>query len=111
MSEHIATEIWIGGRIPQSLVLRLCEAIRREGVSLEWGDAFFQPCTAGDLLAVRKADDREVPLLWLCDDQARWGQFEAMEEFLRSEGIAFNRRSDAKSEYDGELVMFRQGVG
>ena len=50
MSEPISTEISIGGKIRAELVPGLCNAIVEEGGSLEWGDAWFMPETAEDLL-------------------------------------------------------------
>ena len=41
------------------------------------------------------------------DDQARYGQFEELEKFLRQHDIHFDRKSDTKYEYDGETVIFR----
>jgi hypothetical protein len=111
MSEHIAAEIWIGGKVPLALVPNLCEAIRREGVALDWGDAVFQPRSAEDLLDARKDYDQGITLLWLCDDRASWGQFEALESFLQRNGISFRRRSEGTSEYAPEVVEHRNGVG
>ncbi len=110
MSDYMAAEIWIGGRIPAALVPNLCLAISRECAGIEWGDCKFSPTTADALRpAIREHDG--VPALWLCDDQARWGQFEELEAFLVTHGIQFRRRSDGKFDSDPEIVEFRAGTG
>ena len=111
MSEHMAAEIRIGGNVPASLVPDLCTVIASQGVSLEWGDGRFHPSTPEDLIGA--CDDRGdgVRLLWLCDDQARWGEFERLEQFLREHGIAYTRQSAGQYEYDPETVDFRPGHG
>ena len=47
----------------------------------------------------------------LTDDQARWGRFEELEEFLEEHRIPYRRRSEAKYEYDAELVEYRPEMG
>jgi hypothetical protein len=107
MSDRMAAEIWIGGKVPTSLVPALCAAIGDEGVSLEWGDAPFRPTTAEDLGQALKENDRGVRLLWLCDDQAGGGVFEELEAFLQEHGIAYTRQSTGRYEFDPETVEFR----
>jgi hypothetical protein len=51
MSEPIPAEISIGGRIHRELAGELLTAIRDQRVSLEWGDARFEPQTAEELLS------------------------------------------------------------
>ena len=95
MSEPIPTEISIGGKIRQELVPGLCKAIADEQVSLEWGDAYFRPETAEELLAACQDHDG-VRVLWLCDDQANYGRFDVLEGFLEREKIPFRHKSDAQ---------------
>jgi hypothetical protein len=108
MSEPIPAEIRIGGRIPAKLVPTLCVAIAQEAIALEWGDAPFQPNTAADLLANRSDQDGSK-ILRLCDAQAHYGRFDQLERFLQQHGIAFDRFSDGKNEFDPEWVAFRPG--
>ena len=110
MSDYIAAKIRIGGRISATLVPELCTVITQQHVSLEWGDARFRPRSAEDLLEARREEDG-VRLLWLYDDQARWGRFDALEQFLQTHGIPFSRRSDGKYEYDPEIVEYRPEHG
>jgi hypothetical protein len=108
MSEPIPAEITIGGKVPAFLVPRLCHAISQQCVSLEWGDAWFRPESADDLLSARIDCDGEQVLV-LRGDQANYGQLETLEGFLREHSISFDRRSDAKYEYSAELIAFRPG--
>jgi hypothetical protein len=109
MSDRMAAVIWIGGKVPMSLVPALCAAIGDQGVSLEWGDALFRPSAAKDLGQALREDDRRVRLLWLCDDQAGAGVFEELEAFLREREIADTRQSMGRYEFDPETVDFRPG--
>jgi hypothetical protein len=109
MSDRIAAEIWIGGKVPTYLVPDLCTAIGNEGVSLEWGDAPFCPSTAEDLTAALRENNHGVRLLWLCDHEAGGGVFEELEAFLQEHDIAFTRQSTGRYEFDPETVDFRPG--
>jgi hypothetical protein len=64
--------------------------------------------TAEELLAELKRHNTET--LDVGDDEARYGEFDELEPFLIRHGIAFDRRTDAKYEYDGVLVQFRPGM-
>ena len=91
MAERMAAEITIGGTIPASLVPQLCRTIIEEGVSHAWGDAPFHPQSAADLLEILSDG-----LLWLCDDQANWGQLDALERLLQEHNVPFDRKSGGK---------------
>jgi hypothetical protein len=106
MADRMGGQIWIGGKVPRALVPELCCLINNEGVSLEWGGGNFSPGSEDDLLEACNEDG----VLWFCDDQARWGEFEELEPFLREHKLAFTRRTEPKYEYDGELVDFRPSV-
>ena len=108
MSDRIAAEIYIGGMLSSRLVAGLCTTVSAQGVSLDWGDAAFSPESAGELLAQRRKYHGEL-VLALCDDQARSGCFEPLEEFLIARRIPFDRYHEAKYEFDAELVCYRPG--
>lgn len=108
MSEHMPASIKIGGQIDPAIVPRLCEIIDQEQVSLEFGEDCFAPGTAEDLLAARMEDNGAI-VLQLCDDQARWGWFETLEQFLQHSGISFDRQTDANFEFGACLAQFRPG--
>lgn len=109
MSEPIPAEISIGGEIRVELVPELCKAIAAEYVSLEWGDAHFEPKTAEDLLSACQVKEG-VRLLWLCADQANYGELRQLEAFLVGAGIPFRRRSNATYQFDAEVAEFRMGT-
>ena len=110
MSESIPACISIGGKVRANLAPQLCKAIAVEGVALEWGDGHFRPKSPHELLEARREIDG-TPVLWLCDDQANWGRFAALEAFLVKHGIAFNCQSDGKGEFSPDLIVFRPGFG
>ena len=111
MADHLAAEIWIGGKVPQSQVASLCKAIRDEFVSLDWGSGAFSPQTGIDLREAVKDGPQGDSLLWLTDDQARWGEFEQLEGFLRESSIPYDRKSSGKYDYDAEISSYRPGIG
>jgi hypothetical protein len=110
MPDCIAAEIRIGGTIRRDLVPGFCKAICDECLSLEWGDAAFDPNSPGELLEACQDCDGARHLR-LCDDQASYGQFSILEKFLVEAGICYRRHSDAKYEYDAKIVEFRPGLG
>jgi len=111
MSEQMGAEIWIGGKVTASLVPGLCSAIAQQHVSLEWGDSPFCPTTPEELLEACRENEQDVRLLWLCDDQARGGEFEELEQFLREQRISFTRRGDGKYEHEPLIAEYRPQEG
>lgn len=108
MSERMAAEIWIGGKVPAHLVAELCGEIDAAGVSLDWGGARFTPTTQEELLQAR-VDHDGAAVLYLCDEQASWGRFDSLEGFLQEHDIPFTRRDDGGAAYNGEIVEYRRG--
>ena len=103
MSDRFPGEITIGGSIPRRLLDKLAEKIASEGVSIDWQYAL-------DKAAVRKAIDAAAEhseTVRFTDDEASYGQFEDLENWLTSHGIDFDRHSDARYEYDGENAYGR----
>ena len=102
MADYMAAEIWIGGKMPASLASELCKAIADDYVSLAWGDAPFRPTSPEDLLDAREpaSDDDNVRLLWFCNDESRYGEFNDLEELLQEHGIAYSRRREGKYEHE-----------
>jgi hypothetical protein len=107
MSERMSAWIAIGGNVPRVLVPELCQAIIQEQLSQDWDGDAFEPEDEEDLT---NALDHEGHL-FLCDHEARWGEFDALERFLRQHGIPYDRHSSAKYEYDAQLAQFRPGLG
>ena len=111
MSDRMAGEIRVGGKISLAVVPQLCDAITREGVSTEWGGGHFRPATTEELLAAVQPHSDQVPLLCLYDDDAAWGEFASLERFLEEHQIAFTRFSEGKYEYEPEMVAYRPSSG
>lgn len=107
MSDYIPASISIGGNVLRKLVPGLLGAIDADGLKHNWGEPLLA-WTAERLL--EQAADNDG-LLWLCDEEARGGSFDELEEWLEENDIPFDRRSDAKFEYDGGIQYFRPGLG
>jgi len=105
MSARFSTWIRIGGRIERSKIEPLLKAIREASVSLEWGDACFEPKDADELLEAKESE-----WLRLCDDQASWGEFPELEAACRKLGLGYVRHTEAALDCDAERVDFRHGM-
>ncbi len=105
MSERMSAYIQIGGRIRRSRAKQLITKITASSVSLDWGDALYEPKSVEDLPANLK-DDR----IWLCDDQASWGEFPELEHACRQLGLSYTRCCDGGSAYDAEREEWRPGM-
>ena len=105
MSEHYATWIRVGGSIEGSKLKPLIKAIQESYVSTEWGDAPFQPRTPDDLTAAC-----EGPWLWLCCDQARSGEFPAIEKACRKLGLPYTRFTEGGIGCDADVLDWRPGM-
>ena len=111
MSETLAAEIQIGGKVRRSVAEELCGVITTERVSLEWGDVSFEPKTVEDLLAARFDNGDGLLTLRLYDDHASWGEFDILEGFLRGHRVPFVRYTEGKYDYDPEVVAFHPSCG
>ncbi len=110
MADYLAAQITIGGCISRGLVPGLCRTIREEGLALEWGEASFVPESTEELLAARQLIDGDF-VLRLCDDQARYGEFDTLEAFLIKRRIPFDRHSEAHYDYAPALLVYRPERG
>jgi len=77
--------------------------IASEGVSIDWQYVLDR---AGVRAAIETAASKGETVRFT-DDEARYGQFEELENWLTSHGIDFDRHSDARYEYDGENAYGR----
>jgi len=103
MSDRFPAEITIGGNIPRRLLDELAGMIASEGVSLDWQYAL-------DTAAVRAAIETAAAkgeTVRFTDDEACYGQFDDLENWLTAHGIDFDRHGDARYEYDGENAYGR----
>ena len=88
MSEHLSAEIWIGGNIPETLS-PISAPPSPTRASPSNGARLLRAEDRQDLNTSLRENDQHERLLWLCDDQASWGQFENLERFLREHRIPF----------------------
>jgi hypothetical protein len=105
MSARYSAWIRIGGRLERSHTERLLKAIRADYARLDWGEPPFEPTTTDELLAAR-SDDR----LRLCDEEARYGEFNAIESACRELGLSYRRHTEAWCGEDAILVDWRPGM-
>jgi hypothetical protein len=105
MPESIAAEISIGGEVPRLLIPALASAISDQGVSDEWGGS----CLSEDQVIEIINDVNANNVATFYDDQARYGQFDELEEFCMKNKVDFDRHSDAKYEYSAEISKCRKG--
>jgi hypothetical protein len=105
MSARYSAWIRIGGSLERSRAERLIKAIRADYARLDWGEPPFEPTTADELLAAR-ADDR----LRLCDEEARYGEFDAIESACRELGLCYRRHTEAWVGEDAILIDWRPGM-
>jgi len=99
MSDRMAAEIWIGGKLPRSLL----ESFPIDDLSLDWDNSRLASSAEADILAAR--DDGG--LLHLADIEAAWGEFQELEAWLREHNMPFRRQSEGKYEHSPEIVEFR----
>lgn len=104
MADYFPGAIHIGGPIRSFIVKRLIAAIVDEGVSLD--DYGGPAATEEDL---RRAFEQRGDVVRLYDDEARYGQFDELEEFLVRHRIHFDRHSDSRYEFDAENAYYRGG--
>lgn len=100
MSDRIAAEITIGGRLRRKDLRDFLGEIA--GLGLDHGDT-NAPVTEEALCECLKA----TGTLRLCDDQARYGEFEDLEGWLREHKIPYCRESEAKYEWSACVSHYR----
>ena len=105
MSERYCAWIRIGGQIKHSSLEPFLKAICQSYVRLNWGEPHFEPKTIDELREAEQDD-----WLWLCDEDARHGEFSELEEVCRKLGLAYKRSCEAWCGYDAELVDWRPGM-
>lgn len=105
MSERYSTWIKIGGRIKHSRIPPLLDAICTAAVRLDWGEAYFEPQDAAELMKVRRDG-----VLHLCDEEARYGEFPELEKTCRRLRLSYRRHSEGTCGYDAGLTDWRPGT-
>ncbi len=99
MSDRMAAEIWIGGKLPRSLL----DEFPISDLRLDWDE---HPVDATSEQGILSARD-ESGLLHFADCEAAYGEFAELEGWLREHNIPFQRQSCGKYEYDPCFVEFR----
>jgi hypothetical protein len=99
MVDRMAAEIWIGGKLPRSLL----DEFPISDLRLDWDATPFDASSEEGILSAR--DDSG--LLHFADCEAAWGEFTELEGWLREHNIPFQRQSSGKYEYDPCFVEFR----
>lgn len=105
MGARYSAWIRVGGSLECSQAERLIKAIRVDYARLDWGEPPFEPATADELLAAR-CEER----LRLCDEEARYGEFDAIESACRELGLSYRRHTEAWCGDDAILVDWHPGM-
>ncbi len=84
MSSRYAAWIRIGGSVERANAQPLLKAVRDAWAKRDWNADPFQPSTIDELL-----DARADGWLWLCDEEAKYGEFEDIERACRELGLSF----------------------
>jgi len=103
MADRRPAEIWIGGKLPRSLL----DEFPISDLRLDWDETHFDSNSEQGILSTRD----ESGLLHFANREAAWGEFEELEGWLREHSIPFKRLSSGKYEYLPELVEFRPDLG
>lgn len=98
MADRMSAWIEIGGPIRARQIDGLLEAIEQDGAREDWGG---EPVT--------NLNPDGASTLKLFDEDAPWGQFQAVEAFCQRHGIAFERHCEGKYEFDSHTLLFRPG--
>ena len=99
MADRMAAEIWIGGKLPRSLL----DEFPISDLTLDWDETRFDASSEQGILSARD----ENGLLHFADCEIAWGEFQPLEDWLREHDIPFRRHSEGKYEHAPELVEFR----
>ena len=106
MSDSVIAKMWIGGRLSTSRALVLIAAINDTQVFATEGDLYFQPHTTSDLMQARTHDGQ----LYLCDDEAPWGEMEIMTETCRRLGLTYKHWHEASSDGGSTISVWAPGM-
>jgi hypothetical protein len=108
MADYVAAHLTFGGQVPQRLVAKLCDAICRQGISLQWGEFDFCPESGEELLAGCQ-EIAGAKVLRLYSEEVAYGDFDVLQEFLFDHRLPFDRWHEAKYEIPCELMVHRPG--
>jgi hypothetical protein len=106
MGDYYNGSITIGGKLPRSKIVELCDAVDAEGAGFDWGE---HDANAAAVAALVEADDFDGELS-IYSNEALGGSFEDLEVVCRDLGLAYCRHSDADGEAEAETVYWRPGM-
>lgn len=105
MPDFMPAHIYIGGEVTLAQLTAMLPIIREEGCDFEWsGDTKTDFTRVADLL-----DNLDDEHLHLGTSHSAGGMFEALEKFLRTNDIAYNRFSSGESDIDASVNFYRKG--
>ncbi len=103
MADYMAAHIEIGGKLARCKLNELLSLIYALSAEDYWSSppnqAYLQTCA-----------DENKPLV-LYDDQARYGEFEALERFCIANHLTFKRKTSPKYEYAGQIRFVSPAAG
>ena len=99
MSDRMPAEIWVGGKLPRSLLSEFPISDLR----VDWDENPVDATSEEGILSARD----ESGLLHFADTEAAYGEFAELEGWLREHNIPFQRQSSGRYEYDACFVEFR----
>jgi len=104
MSDRMAARIWVGGKISKAN-----EELADELFGLlkeQWTDDWASHVTDEYIMkAVTEGKPVEV-----ANPEIAWGEFTDLENFCKENNLCFLRHSSPRYEYDGELVLYLNGI-
>ena len=111
MADRFPGEIHIGGTLrvadhdPDDIDLFLGQCSEQP---TEWGQSEQRGALTPDTIS--QVIDEDMGFIIFRDDQARYGEFEDLEELCRQLGLSYDRTSVARYEHDGESARWRPGM-
>ena len=103
MADRMAAELWIGGKLPRSLL----DQFPISELRLDWDLTPFDSTSEEGILNARD----ENCLLHFADCEAAYGEFPELEGWLREHRLPFYRQSSGKYDYLPQRVEFRPDLG
>ena len=107
MADYFAAKIRIGGRISQHLIDDIANIVVLNGITTEYGGTSFASRDEAKQHILDCIGNKEV--LVFQDDQARYGLFPELEDFLQINKIDYDKHSDGYTEFDANNVYQRDG--
>jgi len=105
MSDRLAAQIWIGGKITKTDFVKLFLVARDSGVGFEWGE---NPIGSNPQEFMDSIDFTEP--LYLCDIDACYGEFPDLTSFCQKHKLTYKVQNEAKYEYNAEVEWWKPGM-